>query len=209
MEKLIIFDLDGTIVVEPEFYQKVYSGTLNQVVRKERGRMGLKVLQYYRKNFNGKGEFSLFALNIPFRKWAKQLIDAPLDLINPQPALVEQVRKLEMKKVIYTGSPIEMALSMLKKIGFLERDFDFVLGWREPELFPLKWSCSPLVSEYFLKMFSVNPKKVWSVGDSWETDLKPAQVIGIKTAEIRNHKGNPTCYFNRIEDFLAYLKVKK
>jgi len=209
MKKLVVFDLDGTIVVEPEFYRKVYSVTLNQVVERERGKQGVEVLQYCRENFNGKGELALFMLNIPFRKWAKELINAPLDLIHPHPVLVEQIRELGKKKVIYTGSPKEMALRVLERVGFSEGDFDFILGWREPELFPIKWSCSSIMFEYILKKFLMNPQEAWSVGDNWETDLRPAQVIGMKTAGIRKRGGNPTIWFAALQQFLTYVGGEK
>lgn len=206
MKKIIVFDLDGTIIVEPEFYQKVYSGTLNQVIEREREKQGLEILKYCRESFNGKGELSLFMLNIPFREWGKELINAPLDLINPQPMLVEQLRKLRAEKVIYTGSPVEMAIRAIRRVGFSENDFDFVLGWEEPELFPIKWSCSSVIFKYILKRFSVvDPKEAWSVGDDWATDLKPAQAIGMKTAGISKRNGNPTFWFATLQQFLSYI----
>ncbi len=202
--KLIVFDLDGTIVAEPEFYRKVYSATLNLVVESRRGKRGLQILEHCREKFDGKGELALLALNIPFREWAQYLTEAPLDLIVPQPTLVKQMRKLSAHKVIYTGSPTRMAQRMLARLGFSREDFDEIIGWDESELFPMKWTCSPLVFKMILTKFSVAPSEVWSVGDDWETDLKPAKIIGMKTAEIRNYKGEPTQQFNRLEDFLVY-----
>ena len=49
MEKLVIFDLDGTIVAEPEFYRKVYSGTLRELIYQESGAEGIKMLEYCRQ----------------------------------------------------------------------------------------------------------------------------------------------------------------
>lgn len=208
MEKLIVFDLDGTIVKWSEEYRKIYSGSLNQVVKRERGELGLKVLQYCRENFNGKGELSLFILNIPFRKWAKKLIEASLDSINTQPMLVNQIRELDTKKVIYTGSPVKMVSRVLIKMGFSEKDFDLVIGWREPELFPVKWSCSPIVFEYFLKRFQISPEHAWSVGDDWDTDLRPAQRIGMNTVKVGKLDGNPTLLVPSIQEFLNYIKKR-
>lgn len=206
MEKLIVLDLDGTIVVEPAFYRTVYSGTLNQVIEREKGKKGLEILQFCRENFNGKGELSLFMLNIPFKEWSKELINSSIDLINPKPRIVAQIRELKMKKIIYTGSPEEMALRILKKVGFLEGDFDCIFGWREPEFFPVKWSYSSIIFKYILKKYQVKPKEAWSVGDDWETDLRPAQIIGMKTAKIGKSSGNPTVQASSIEEFLDYLK---
>jgi FMN phosphatase YigB (HAD superfamily) len=52
----------------------------------------------------------------------------------------------------------------------------------------------------------VSPKDAWSVGDTWETDLMPAQKIGMKTAKIGKYEGSPTVCFATLEQFLDYLK---
>ena len=205
MAKLIVFDLDGTIVVEPEFYRKVYSGTLTDLIRDERGERGLEILHFYRENYDGKGELALFALNIPFRSWAERLIDAPLDLISPQPEFVERFRSLKAKKVIYTGSPMEMAYRILQKVGFKEDDVDLIVGWKEPELFPLKWGCSPLVFESILLRFQCSPQDAWAVGGDWDTDLNPAQSIGMGTARICKQGGHADKEFETFAAFLNHM----
>jgi FMN phosphatase YigB (HAD superfamily) len=206
MKKLIIFDLDGTITTESEFYKKVYSGALNELVKEERGSEGLKVLNQCRNNYDGRGELALFNLNIPIKKWAKKLINAPLDLLNRNDEIVRRIRKAEARKVIYTGSPVKMATRILNRIGFAENDFDFIVGWDEPEFFPLKWSCSPWVFEKIIQGFKIDFSEVWSVGDTWETDLEPAKQIGIKTALIGNDKGSPDVFYPTLSEFLQELK---
>lgn len=205
MTKLIVFDLDGTIVVEPEFYKEVYSGTLTDLVEDVRGERGLETLRFYRENYDGKGELALFALNIPFRMWAERLINASLDLISPQPELVEKFRSLKSKKVIYTGSPVEMADKILQRVGFTKDDVDLIVGWREPELSPLKWSCSPLVFESILLRFQHVPADAWAVGDDWDTDLNPAKVIGMRTARVRKQGGFAAREFGTLVAFLDHI----
>lgn len=206
MARLFIFDFDGTVSVNHEFYKDVYSGTLNKLIQDKRGEEGIEVLKDCRKNYDGKGELALFALNIPFREWAKKLIDAPLDLLAPQPLLIRQFNTLRAIKVIYTGSPVEMVVKMLSKLGFSKNDFDLIIGWREPEFFPIKWGCSPLVFESILNRFSVDPTDAWAVGDDWDTDLKPAQVIGMRTATVRKKGGNPNKHFPSLCDFLDSIQ---
>ena len=206
MVKLTVFDLDGTIVHEPEFYRTVYSGTLTELVKERRGESGLEILRQCRENYNGKGELALLALNIPFREWAQRLIHAPLDLISPRPTLVEQIRKLSARKVIYTGSPTEMAERVLGRLGFAPQDFDDIVGWKESELLPVKWTCSSLVFETILKKFSVVPSQAWAVGDDWEADLLPAHSLGMKTARIRKQGGSPSAWFPTVEEFLAQIE---
>jgi len=206
--KLIIFDLDGTVCVSPKFYGEVYSATLSRVIVEERGNKGLKMLQHYRKNYDGKGELALFALNIPFVKWAEKLVSASLDLIDPQSDLVHLFRDLDIKKIIYTGSPVEMTNRVLSRLGFVDQDFDLIIGWKEPELFPVKWTCSSTVFKLIANRFSVDIKEAWSVGDGWETDLLPARLIGMNTAVIGECSGDPDLCFSKLREFLLFIKTK-
>ena len=209
MKGLIIFDLDGTIVEEPEFYRSVYSGTLNELVSDLRGEEGLKVLDFCRKNYNGKGELALLALNIPFKEWAKRLIEAPVDSIRRRLDIVDHIRSVPFKKVLYTGSPIEMVSRTLKRIGLEENDFEKIIGWEKPESFPLKWLCSPFVFRAILTDLKCEPQNTWSVGDTWDTDLEPASFLGIKTAIIKKVGGKPDRNFVDLISFLDYLKSVK
>lgn len=207
---LIIFDLDGTIIINSKFYKEVYSKTLNEVVEEERGQHGLSVLNYCRKNYDDRGELSLFSLNIPFDKWADKLIDAPLNLIVPQPALVKRIQMLNAKKVIYTASPVEMAYRLLEKLGFCpKQDFDCIIGWQNPETSPLKWTCSSFVFEAILEKFQCKSNYAYSVGDDWEMDLKPAKSIGIKTVGIRKQAGSPDIWFSTLEEFVIFMQQEK
>lgn len=207
MTKLVVFDLDGTIAVNSEFYRTIYSGTLNKLVADRRGEDGLTMLRHCRNKYDGLGELALLALNIPFWEWAQLLVNAPLESLVPQPQLCGQIRDLQMIKVIYTGSPVGMAMKILERIGLSPaQDFDLIIGWKEPELFPTKWTCSPLVFEKILQKFSVSPDEAWAVGDTWITDLLPAQALGMRTALVRKNGGVPDARFSSVEMFIASIK---
>lgn len=205
--KLIIFDFDGTLVENSEFYKKVYSGTLEELILKERGKYGMVVLQSCRKDFDGKGELALFALNIPFKSWADMLMDVNLEMITPDREFVESINKLKVKKVIYSGSPAKLIYRILEKIGFSEKDFDLIIGWQEPENLPVKWTGSLLIFEKIIKEMGFNKEDVLAVGDNWGTDLAPANAIGIKTALIgKNKNGDPDFHFNSVSEFTKHFQ---
>ncbi len=203
--RLIIFDLDSTILANPDFYHKVYSGSLEILISKKRGDEGLEILRKCRENFDGKGELALLALNIHFRDWAKMLIETSLEAIDPAPELVEQIRKLNAIKVIYTGSPVKMVHRVLLRLGFSINDFDLIVGWQESEHFPIKWTRSSFVFEKIITQFNCAPEQSWAVGDEWDTDLMPAKAIGMKTAQIKNRSGESDFYFDTIQEFLKYF----
>lgn len=203
MKRLFVFDLDGTLVVEPCFYRTVYSGALEQVILSARGQHGLDILQLCRRNLDGRGELALFALGIPFKAWADQLNTADLRLITPQPLLVKKIRLLRGIKVVYTGSPALYAKRVLERIGFSSSDFAEIIGWREPERYPLKWSCASLAFRYVLHKYQLAPHLAWSIGDVWETDLQPAQCAGLNTARIGGQpNGETSQHFADISTFV-------
>lgn len=204
--EFIIFDLDGTLIQQTEFYKSVYSHTLTQIIQEERGETGLQLLDFYRKNYEGKGELTLFALGIPFGKWATKLIQAPVTLIRPNPTTVKLLRDVQIPCIVFTGSPKSMAKRLLRQFGCdPEKDFLNVIGWETHEFFPLKWNCSPYIFTSICERYSVDPKSVWSVGDTWDTDLLPAQQIGMTTVQIQKRSGNPDYHFDTVEEFLRFL----
>ncbi len=182
--KLIILDLDGTLIQNPLFYKTVYSQSLNDLVKELRGEKGLEVLAYCRKNLQGRGELALPTLNIPYSKWADRLERLSLDLIEKNPYLVQKIKSLPARKVIYTGSPLKLAKKLLLKTGFDLTDFSEIIGWKRPEEFPLKWTCSPFIYASILTRFSIMPQSALVIGDSYSTDIFPAEQVGIPTQNI-------------------------
>lgn len=209
MRRLVVFDLDGTLVVSPAFYRNFYSGTLEKLIEDLNGQEGLEVLAACRHDFGGKGELALAALGIPFAVWAKRLIAAPLDLINANPKLVRAVRQLHAIKVVYTGSPVKMALNVLERVGFAADDFAKVIGWAEPDESPAKWTCSPHVFQALLGEFEVQPENAWAVGDVWETDLAPARLAGYTTVLIGRKKGEADYGDETVVRFLRQLSFSE
>lgn len=203
MAKLIVFDFDGTILAGKQLCTELYSVSLERVIYDQRSTHGIEVLEKCRKNYAGKGELALNALNIPFRNWAHEIFITALKMrVDLHPYLCQLIRRLKAQKVIYSGSPIEVIMRFLPQLGFTSSDFQQILGWQEPEQFPLKWACSPLVFKGILKEFSIAPADALAVGDVWDTDLLPAKTIGMKTAIIGEKVGHPDFCFSTLERFL-------
>lgn len=207
---LTIWDMDGTLVQEPAYYRGVYSKSLEQTALEIAGQRGLDEVIFCRTNFEGKGELALSRLGIPFSEWGKRLTAAPVDLITPQPAVVEKFRSLDIPKVLFTGSPLTMAMKILDRVGFDPlKDFKMLVGWQEPESEPAKWYQSKRIFQGILDQMNVNPENAWSIGDNWETDLAPAQAIGITTVQIERNTGLPDYRFPNISEFIEAYQSKK
>lgn len=206
--ELLIFDLDNTLVDEKNYYETVYSGSLTRLIAEECGEGGLSELDYCRKNFGGKGELALARLGLPYSAWAQRLIESPTNLITPQPNLVERFRRIPIPKVLFTGSPLEMASRALNQFGLnAQEDFTALYGWQSGDDEPLKWSRSGEVFKAILEKFDLPPRLVWSIGDNWETDLKEAMALGITTVQIGNEIGNPNLRFTNIADFFSFYEI--
>ncbi|MDP3997780.1 MAG: HAD family hydrolase [bacterium] len=205
MKRLFVFDLDGTLNRNPEFYTTVYSRTLEQLIKEFSGDEGMTMLAYFRQACQGRGELALSALNIPFSAWAKRLCAAPLELIVPQPDIVAATRSLSGKKVVYTGSPTYMAHAMLAKLGYLSSDFDDVIGWREPETCPVKWTCTSRVFLECLRRYKISPTNAYSIGDNWNTDLLPAKSLGMRTIIIGSDCADADLCFSDVLSFVEHV----
>jgi FMN phosphatase YigB (HAD superfamily) len=208
--KLTIWDMDGTLVQEPKYYRGVYSASLEQTALEIAGQRGLDEVNFCRANFEGKGELALGRLGIPFSEWGQRLFAAPVDLITPQPAVVEKFRSLDEPKILFTGSPLAMAMKILDRLGFDPlKDFEMLVGWQEPESEPAKWSQSKRIFQEILQKMNVKPQDAWSIGDNWETDLAPAQALGLTTVQIERVTGTPDYRFPNISEFIDAYQSKK
>lgn len=202
MSKLFIFDLDGTLVQNRDFYEQVYSGSLDRVVYDHSGEEGLDILRKTRRVFDGKGELALFALGIPVGVWMSYLNQVSFDLVLPRPDLVCLLRNLEGVKVIYTGSPLLYTLRIIDRIGFSTEDFHEVIATEEMDCYPLKWSRSSHPFQSLMDKYDVDEYCTWSIGDVWETDLEPAARIGIQTILVGERGSDMATNYEDIIDFL-------
>lgn len=206
----MIFDMDGTLIINPGFYKGVYSTTLNDTVFEACGESGLATLAYYRNNFEGKGELTLGALGIPFSKWAEKLSQAPIGEVQPDPELVAKLRAFKGKKALFTGSPKALAYRLLTQVGFdPESDFDLIVGWEEPELSPLKWNCSPFIFRSICQRLGLEAEDIWAIGDNWESDLAPAERIGAASIQVNKSTGSPRFRFSTVTEMFNAIEEQR
>lgn len=205
MRSLLVLDYDDTMnAANSAYYKKGYVETARSVVLRERGEEGLQFLEISRKASYGYCGAGLVALNIPYALWEEEILRSdPFQYLNEKPDLVDLIRQIDAEKVIYSGSSIFVVQKGLKHLGFIEEDFSGIVGWQAPEIFPVKWSGSPI--PYDLIKVSYRCSKAWMVGDSYNQDIRPSELAGFTGVLIGKdapeHEG---LKFPTVEDFCRW-----
>jgi len=204
--KLFIFDLDGTLVNDMEFYKKAYSENLNKLVHKRAGDKGLKILNLVRQSNKNRGELALLVFDIPFSDWFDAVSDDDLSLIVPKPELVKSIENIDGIKVVFTGSSKALAEKILVRVGFDLNTFAEIIAFEKPAAIPVKLATDTIVFKYLLDEYNILPKDTFAIGDDYETDLLPAEMLGIHAIEVRRKSGMAKHFIANILDLPQYLK---
>ena len=204
---VVVFDIDNTLVRphDPDFYLQ-YSQAVDRSVARvldvslEKGR---EVANFYREHLGG-GERALFDGNIHtyFPEFPPGVPDYALlyeemctidpsgqfDLHERTAIFLKALRAKGKKIVALTDSPEDLSRRILSEAG-LNPDvyFDLYLAYR-PEHGPQKKLQPKEVFGGIANYFDVDPEKILAVGDTFLTDIKPAQDLGMKTCLISENQ---------------------
>jgi FMN phosphatase YigB (HAD superfamily) len=190
--KWIWFDLDKTLFFPRKERDKLIQSHIACYIAGRRG-IPIKDAQAewdlaYSQNESGSSTLSEI-LNIS-RESAGELMKymvaaPPIDLfIEPYPELVQDMWEMESQGIrlgIVTSSPTHTAKQVIHGLGFLEAPFDFLVGGEY----------SKFNGEAYEKAFTfvpaefADPRLGMMVGDSFESDIKPAQKMEIPTVSVR------------------------
>ncbi len=107
--------------------------------------------------------------------------DINIDFLQKDPALAEEIEKLDGKKIIFTNGSRKHAINVSTKIG-IEQLFDDIFDIVDAEFIP-----KPLLEPYkkLVKKHKIDPKLCVLVEDI-ARNLKPAYEMGMKTIWIEN-----------------------
>jgi len=198
--KIIGFDLDNTLYPSTDEIQErirrgIYerlSGELNISVKKAR--------ELFEENYNGDFAWSLSGsrtINEIGRRYDKDLSERDivqesiekadiLDLIQPNPALVNMLRRLNTKYCmdLITSTTYDLARGKLERIGIRKDFFEYFLTASK---FGRKGDGT--VYEYWLRERGVSPKAVLYVGDNKKQDIDSPKALGINTCFVNGEYG--------------------
>lgn len=204
---LVILDIDGTLVKpkDPNFYRQ-YSEAVNISVSNYLGvplEEGTRVADFYRQYFGG-GEMALFSGTIGrfFPEYGEH--ESNLELLYDTmcaidasgqfekdgitTTLIRLLRSQGKKVVAITDSPEGLSRRILADAGINpDQDFDLYLPYTK-EQGPLKIVQRGEIFSRVADHFEVSPDRVISIGDSYRSDIQPAEDLGMKTCLVSPQK---------------------
>jgi HAD superfamily hydrolase (TIGR01549 family) len=189
-----IFDMDGTLYRfdkgrGQEFTaSRFYSDLKNNVYGFFMARRGMDreqaITEYERIKDKYKGEISL-GVEAEYRidrygffveTWGT--LD-PAEYIEANEALPEVLNALRGKIALLTAAPLVWAVKVLAHLN-LEEAFGDVVYTGEPDL----RKPNPQAFQQIADDFGVEVSQVFSIGDQEESDIAPAQAIGMRTVRV-------------------------
>lgn len=200
---LVILDIDNTLVKprDPSFYRK-YNEAVNTTVSAYLDVSldeGTRVADFYRQNFGG-GEMALFSGTISqfFPEYEElppnlELLYDTMCSIDPigqfkndgiTTALIRLLRSQGKIVVGLTDSPEGLSRKVLSEVGIdPDADFDLYLPYTR-EKGPNKILLRERIFENIAKYFKVSSERVLSVGDTYKSDIQPAQQLGMQVCLV-------------------------
>ena len=204
----IIFDLDNTL------YPKE-TGLLNEV--------GKRINEFICKKFNFNDEDATTRKKKFFHKYGTTLKGLMIeegiepeeylkfvhnlntkDFLKRNEELINVLSRIKQKKIIFTNSPKEHVLSVIKVLG-IENFFSGIYDIRF-----LEFNSKPQKEGYnkVVKHAGINPKESMMV-DDYEHNLKPAKELGMTTVLVGNGDGSKfpyvDYYINKITEIEGIL----
>lgn len=203
---LVILDIDNTLVKpsDPEFYRK-YGEAVNIATSDYLGVSpdeGKRIANFYRQKFGG-GEMALFSGTIGyfFPEYGEctpnfDLLYNRMCAIDPTgqftndgvtPQLINLLRTQVKRIVAITDSPEGLSRRVLADAGIdPDKNFDMYLPYI-PEQGPLKIVQRGKIFERVASHFNVPLERTMSIGDSYRSDIEPAEQLGMKTCLVSSH----------------------
>ncbi len=184
MIKLVVFDLDETLLNPVEMY-KIYVALRTATIA---ARLGIsldkareKVAGLKRELPIGTTEAVFDALGIGKEVWREKMLEVdPRKFVEPDPSVKGVLDSINVSKVLLTGLPVEQMLEELEAAGILD-SFDLLVGWEKggepPKHSSKTW-------ESIFARFGVRPQEVVAVGNEVSTDLP--KELGVWTVLVGN-----------------------
>lgn len=201
-QKLIIFDIDGTLYRSDEYEKDLHRKIVELLAEKlgcsiDEVKAKLKTLRkeiasiswcLIRLGVNLKEFYDELARRVEPSRYIKEAKDVNV--------LLRKLKEAGFKLAVHTNSGRALALRVLSALGIDPSTFDIMITSDDAEPKPSRDGYLKI-----LKLAGVTAEEVVYVGDRYEVDLKTAKELGIKTVMVGKGKTSEDVDF-KVDDIL-------
>lgn len=200
-----LFDLDNTLYPAESEFMALVEGKMTDFVARETGLPRPEALALQKKYLHEHGTTlaGLMALHgVDPERFLEEVHDVALDRIQPDAALVEGLKRLPGRRLVFTNGSAAHAERILAHLG-VDDLFEDVFHIATADYIPKP---APQTFERLVARHAVPPAETAFFEDS-ERNLKPAAQLGMTTVLVGAHAADSTAEFvhYRTHDLPGFL----
>ena len=184
-----VFDMDDTLYPREQGLMTLVQARINAYVVEAVGLDpdSARVLQRQFLDEHGTTLAGLMAnYTIEPEHFLHDVHDVPMDSLEPNPALREQLLRLPGRRIVFTNGAREYAGRVLQRLGVTDC-FDGVFAIEDADLTPKP---EPATFRHMIQRFGFEPRSAVFFEDT-PRNLEPAKALGMATVLIGDGHGKP------------------
>ena len=184
-----VFDMDDTLYPREQGLMQLVQARINAYVVEAVGLdpVSARVLQRQFLDEHGTTLAGLMAnYTIDPAHFLHDVHDVPMDSLEPNPRLVEQLMRLPGRRLVFTNGARDYADRVLDRLG-VTACFDGVFTIEDADLTPKP---APSTFRHFIERYGFDPHRAAFFEDT-PRNLEPAKALGMATVLIGDGHGRP------------------
>ena len=184
-----VFDMDDTLYPREQGLMQLVQARINAYVVEAVGLdpVSARVLQRQFLDEHGTTLAGLMAnYTIDPAHFLHDVHDVPMDSLEPNPRLVEQLMRLPGRRLVFTNGARDYADRVLDRLG-VTACFDGVFTIEDADLTPKP---APSTFRHFIERYGIDPHRAAFFEDT-PRNLEPAKALGMTTVLIGDGHGKP------------------
>jgi len=204
-----LFDLDNTLYPAESEFMALVEGRMTDFVARETGLPRPEALALQKKYLHEHGTTlaGLMALHgVDPERFLEEVHDVSLDRIRPDSALVEGLKRLPGRRLVFTNGSAAHAERILAHLG-VDDLFEDVFHIASGDYIPKP---APETFQRLVERHAVPPRDTAFFEDS-ERNLRPAAELGMTTVLVGSHAADSAAEFvhYRTHDLPRFLNAAK
>ena len=184
-----VFDMDDTLYPREQGLMRLVQARINAYVVEAVG-LNPEEARVLQRQFLDEHGTTLAGLMANYTNDAPHFLhdvhDVPMDSLEPNPALADQLRRLPGRKIVFTNGAREYAGRVLDRLGVTDC-FDGVFAIEDADLTPKP---APSTFRKVIERFGFEPRLAAFFEDT-PKNLEPAKALGMTTVLIGDGHGKP------------------